>query len=83
MTAKTGMLWLDNDPARTLDDKVARAATRYQDKYGRQPTVCYVRPSALDGIEARQVGLVRLDVDKHTLPHHFLLCEEATAEPNK
>lgn len=80
MTAnKTGMLWLDNDPARTLADKVARAVAHYQEKYGRLPMVCYINPNAIpDGMAMGAAAGVLIVQDKHTLPHHFLLCEEAT-----
>ena len=40
-----GMLWFDNNPKMTLENKVGRAAAYYQDKYGKTPTLCFVHPS--------------------------------------
>ncbi|OJX46032.1 MAG: hypothetical protein BGO78_03870 [Chloroflexi bacterium 44-23] len=45
---KTGMLWFDNDPRRNLREKIHEAAIYYQQKYGNQPTVCFVHPRLKD-----------------------------------
>ncbi len=45
---KTGMLWFDNDPQRNLREKIQQAAVYYQQKYGSQPTVCFVHPRLSD-----------------------------------
>ncbi len=45
---KTGMLWFDNDPHRNLREKIQQAAVYYQQKYGSQPTVCFVHPRLSD-----------------------------------
>jgi hypothetical protein len=42
-----GMLWFDNDPKVTLDLKIARAAHYYHEKYGKNPTLCFVHPNML------------------------------------
>ena len=42
-----GMLWFDNDPSVIMTAKVARAAKYYQNKYGLQPTLCFVHPSMI------------------------------------
>lgn len=42
-----GMLWFDNDPNMVITAKVARAAKYYENKYGAQPTLCFVHPSML------------------------------------
>lgn len=65
-----GLLWFDDDPARSLADKVGRAARRYALKYGRTPTVCYVHPSMLDNREAR-VDSLRVLPARTVLPNHF------------
>ena len=31
---KTGLLWFDDDPQKRLEEKVQRAATHYERKYG-------------------------------------------------
>jgi hypothetical protein len=66
------MLWFDDDGARSVEDKVRRAASHYASKYGSAPTLCYVHPSMLDngglkadGVEVRTANTV--------LPHHFWL----------
>ncbi len=45
---KTGMLWFDNDPQRKLIEKIQQAASYYQQKYGSQPTLCFVHPKLKD-----------------------------------
>lgn len=42
-----GMLWFDNDPKAELSTKIERAAVYYRNKYGKNPTLCYVHPSML------------------------------------
>jgi len=42
-----GMLWFDNDPRINLDGKIERAVAYYREKYGRNPTLCFVHPSML------------------------------------
>ena len=42
-----GMLWLDTDRKRSLDEKVQRAAEYYQDKYGRLPDLCFVNSKSM------------------------------------
>lgn len=45
----TGLLWFDNNPKTTLDQKIAQAAAHYLKKYGHAPELCLVNPSMLDG----------------------------------
>jgi len=73
---KTGLLWFDDDPRRQLEEKVIRAATHYERKYGRAPTLCYVHPSVLDGNGKRalkKAGEVEIRVGRSVLPDHFWL----------
>lgn len=74
MTEKmtTGWLWFDNDPGRTLEEKIARAAARYQAKFGAAPNTCYVNPQAMTTDEQQCNGL-RVIAARHILPHHFWL----------
>ena len=62
---KTGLLWFDDDPRRQLEEKVRRAATHYERKYGQSPTLCFVHPSAFNGNGKRRVkrmgGVIELD----------------------
>lgn len=65
-----GLLWFDDDPVRSLADKVGRAARRYELKYGRAPNVCYVHPTMIDNREAR-VDALRVLPARTVLPNHF------------
>jgi hypothetical protein len=64
-----GMLWFD-DSARTLPEKVTRAAAYYAEKYGRQPTLCLVNPAGLNGSEG-QLGGVQVRGARSVMPHHL------------
>jgi hypothetical protein len=73
---KVGLLWFDDDPQRELEQKVLRAVTHYEHKYGRLPDLCFVHPSALDGNGKRPVkkaGGVEIRPGRAVLPHHFWL----------
>lgn len=61
-----GMLWFDNDKKTGLAAKVSRAATYYQNKYGKRPNLCFVNPASLNGtpaecrdIEIRSANTIR------------------------
>lgn len=66
-----GMLWFDNDPKRTFDEKLTRAAEHYRRKYGRAPEVCFVHPEVAKN-SARSGG-VQVETSKTILPNHFWL----------
>lgn len=71
-----GMLWKDDDNRRSLEDKVARAAAYYRQKYGEAATVCFVHPTMLaeapasEGVTA--AGL-RVLPARTVQVHHFWL----------
>ncbi len=67
---KVGLLWFDDDKGRSLPEKVARAAAYYEQKYRAAPTVCYVHPSALEGVELQANG-VEVRAAPTVLPNHF------------
>ena len=67
----SGMLWLDTDQRRTLEEKVLRAAHYYQEKYGQQPQLCLVNESMLP--EEMHVGEVQVRPVPNMVVHHFLL----------
>ena len=46
---REGLLWFDNDPNRKLADKISRAVTRYQVRFGCRPTTCYLSVRDFDG----------------------------------
>lgn len=75
---KEGLLWFDNDPARKLADKVNRAATRYQVRFGRRPTICYVNNQDFDG-QLEEIQGVRLRPATDVRRHHFWVGVEQEA----
>ncbi len=72
---KVGLLWFDNDPERSIEEKVQRAAKRYQEKFGQAVNTCYINPISLDGNgdvgDEFRCGRVKVIVTPRTLPHHF------------
>ena len=66
-----GMLWLDDDKNRSLEEKVKRAAQYYRDKYGRKPNVCFI--NKIPGNDSNEVDKITIVQDKTILPHHFFL----------
>ena len=67
---KEGLLWFDNDPRRRLVDKIGQAASRYQVRFGRKPTVCYLNVADLSG-QTDEVKGIRLQAVSNVLRHHF------------
>ncbi|MFN8475187.1 MAG: hypothetical protein U0822_23595 [Anaerolineae bacterium] len=74
-----GLLWYDRDPRTPFAAKVALAAERYQERFGLEPNLVLVHPSALSegaaapGFEVRANAYVR--------PHHLMLGYDADAQP--
>ena len=74
-----GMLWFDNDTKAGLDTKIERAAAYYRNKYGKNPTLCFVHPSMLPPKdpskekEPEQIksGDVEVRATRSVLPNHF------------
>ena len=69
---REGLLWYDNDPARRLPDKVKRAATRYQARFGQKPTLCYVNLAEFDD-KIEEVNGIQLRPVSNILRHHLWL----------
>ena len=75
-----GMLWFDNDSKVDLNVKIHRAASYYNEKYGRKPNLCFVHPSMAgkppenaersDGPPIRS-GDIEVRVTRSVLPNHF------------
>jgi hypothetical protein len=40
----TGMIWFDNDPQKNINEKIRLAVQYYQNKFGSQPTLCFLHP---------------------------------------
>jgi len=73
---ETGLLWFDDDPRRKLEDKVLRAAARYEQKYGQAPNLCFVNPDVFNGNgkkRTKKIGPVEIRPGSSVLPHHFWL----------
>jgi hypothetical protein len=68
---KIGMMWLDTDKRRTLEEKVRRAAEYYKDKYGRFPELCLVNEKLIE--DEKKFGRVVVQPAKAVLPGHFWL----------
>ncbi len=69
---KTGMLWMDADAKRSLEEKIMRAADYYKAKYGDDPDTCYVNPASLKE-EETTVGRLKVQHLRTVLPDHFWL----------
>jgi len=87
-----GLLWFDDDPRASLEEKVGRAAQRYLQKFGRPATHCLVNPRDLAGrtngsetaLRIRLAeGLILVAPTRHVLPHHFWvgISEEERPDP--
>jgi len=73
MKMTTGMLWYDADRTLDLAAKLERAASHYRAKYGAQPNLCFLHPSAAGAEPLSQVGSIRLKTDRAVLPGHLWL----------
>lgn len=69
---KVGLLWYDGDPRRRVEEKIRRAAQRYQERFGREPDTCYVNPAVLAQVQEPPSHL-RVVGKPNILPHHFLV----------
>ena len=67
----TGMLWLDANKNRTLEEKVRRAIHYFEDKYGTLPGSCFVPEKTL----ANEINVANVPVvpAPNITPHHFVL----------
>lgn len=73
---KLGLLWYDGDPKKTLDAKLAEASVRYREKFGTEPTVCYLNPAQLgpqSGPAPAPRGKLKLVSAATILPNHLWL----------
>ncbi|MGA9191172.1 MAG: hypothetical protein WBZ24_05540 [Anaerolineales bacterium] len=67
---KVGMMWYDGG-VDGLAQRVHRAATYYQEKYGGQPNVCYVHPSGAEEGGPAGVEAIRVERSELVLPGHL------------
>jgi hypothetical protein len=73
-----GMLWFD-DSSTALENKIGRAASHYEDKFGRTPTLCLIHPETLNGGEGPVNGL-KVRQARTVMPDHFLIGIDEEAE---
>ena len=73
MNLTTGMLWYDTDRTTDLATKLERAASHYRAKYGAQPNLCLLHPSAVGEAPPAQLGPIHLRTDRAVLPGHLWL----------
>ncbi len=66
-----GMMWLDADKKRSLEEKVERAADYYKDKYGRLPELCLVHTNMLSS--EKNIGQIKIQPTKAIVRNHFWL----------
>jgi hypothetical protein len=64
-----GMLWFD-DSQLPLGEKISRAISFYDEKYGRSPTHCLVHPETFNGGEEKVDG-VEVRQARTVMPNHF------------
>ncbi len=77
---RVGMLWFDDQKNRELADKIERAASHYQAKYGRRPTLCFVHPSMLLSLRNGVFG-IEVRGSNTILPNHLWIgCTEEQPE---
>jgi hypothetical protein len=46
-----GMLWIDDTKGMLLKDKIERAVSYYQEKYGKRPNLVVVRPDEFEDVQ--------------------------------
>ena len=66
-----GMLWFDADPNNSLPRRVERAASYYQEKYGRQPNTCVLHPVTLGEVDPGSIPAIKIETSLKILPEHF------------
>lgn len=89
-----GMLWFDNDRELSLPHKVSRAVRYYQQKYGRDPDLCFTHPHMVsrakdqilrDGRRSNGKPLivegVRVVENDQVLPDHFWIGVSPAQDP--
>ncbi len=67
-----GMMWLDDSKQRSMEEKVARAAAYYQEKYGRNPELCFVSVDEVDE-EGKVIENIEVRPLRTILRNHFWL----------
>ena len=66
----TGMLWFDNTPNLTLQNRIENAVTYYRRKYRREPNLCLINPSMLEK-DQPVIGAMSIRPYRPVLPGHL------------
>lgn len=70
-----GMLWFNNDPKVSVQDRADGGGDYYNKKYGKYPNLCVVHPSMLPEFDKDQKHYtnagMELRVSRSVLPNHF------------
>ena len=77
---QNGMLWFDNDPQTTLEQKIQKAVDYYTTRFGTKPNTCLVHPSAL----GKPITLNGLTVKPYlpVMPGHLWIGMEDNTPPS-
>ncbi len=67
----TGLLWMCDDPRKSLEEKISDAALCYESKYRCRPNVCYVHASKLATSKIKIVGQIQVIPRRNVLAHHY------------
>lgn len=80
----TGILWFDNDPKRTLEQKITLAIDYYKKKYERTPELCLVNPGMVTNEDLATVDhLITVRAWRPVLPGHLWIGIEDAADLSK
>jgi hypothetical protein len=85
-TSPKEMLWYDDDPKRSMEEKLARAVEYMRRKYGQTPELCFVHPSAITGLQGEQPAVtvdgmkIKLVPQRRVLRNHFSLVMPDTGD---
>lgn len=66
----TGMIWFDNDPQKNINEKIQMAIRYYQNKFGSQPTICYLNPKLQDKFIENEPD-IEFDYNLNLSPDHI------------
>jgi len=72
----TGMLWFDNDPKTTLEQKVVNALKHHVTRFGRAAEVVVVNPKNADGIDLAELSKncnVIIKAAKYVTPSYMIV----------
>lgn len=68
----TGMFWFDQEISNPIQERIVKAAMVFQEKFGVQPTVCYLNPDCLSFEPLESIEMEIL-YNGSIQPNHFWL----------